>query len=211
MVKAGAFFGLAGVILLVTMAVVGIGAGETLGVLEQPDLDPPYAAAIRPGADSILVLMALDTLFLVAYSGAFLGAAAAVWKKAAIWGAAGLGFALLTTVLDLSENALTVNIARKALADQEISSGLLTAVNALGYVKYGSASVATAFFAAALLVSMPASPRLTRATAALLLLFGVVNAITIAVPAAGLLLVLWMLVVLTASTVLLFNIARKGD
>jgi hypothetical protein len=210
-IKAGAYFGLAGVVLLVLMAVVGLGAGETLGVLDQPDLRPPYAAAIRPGANSLLLLMALDSLFLIAYSGAFLGAAAAVWKKAALWGAVGLGFALMTTLLDLSENALTINIARKALAGQDISPGILTALSAVGYVKYGSAAVATAFFAAALLISMPAARRLTQITAVLLLLFGVVHAFTVALPSASLLLVVWMLLVLLASTILLWQAAKAGD
>jgi hypothetical protein len=207
-IRAGAFFGLTGVVLLVIMALVGLGAGETLGVMEQPGLEPPYAAAIRPGAETILQLMALDSLFLIAYTGTFIGAAAAVWRRATIWGAVGLGFALLTTVMDMGENALTINIARKALTDMEITSGLLTAVNALGYVKYGSASLATTFFAAALWLSMPASKSLTRITAILLLLFGVVHAFTVAVPSAGLLLVLWMLIVLAASTALLWRASK---
>ncbi|MDX1436422.1 MAG: hypothetical protein R3335_06415 [Anaerolineales bacterium] len=209
-IRAGAYFGAAGAALLVLMAIIGLGAGETLGVLAQPDLHPPYGPAIKPGAAALLKLMALDSLFLIAYSGAFVGAAAAVWRRAMIWGAVGLGFALLTALLDMSENALTVQIARKALADLEISSGMLTAVSALGFVKYGSASIATASFAAGLVISMPAPHRLTQVTAILLLLFGLVNAITVAFPAAAALLILWMLVVLVAATIFLWRVSRDG-
>jgi hypothetical protein len=209
-VRAGAYFGVAGVVLLIIMTIIGLGAGETLGVLGQPDLRPPYGQAIKPGAGSLLLLMTFDSLFLIAYSGVFIGAAAAVWSRAAIWGTAGLGFALLTTLLDMSENALTVNIARKALADLEVSSGLLTAVSVLGFVKYGAAAVATAFFAVAILISMPASHRLTQVTAILLLLFGLVNAVTVAFPSTGILLILWMLVILGAATVFLWQVSKGG-
>lgn len=210
-IRAGAYFGGAAVVLLLMMAVIGAGAGETLGVLGQPDLQPPYGPSIKPGANTVVLVMALDSLFLIAYSGVFVGAAAAVWGRAAIFGITGLGFALLTTLLDMSENALTVSIAHKALADIEVSASLLTAVNVLGFVKYGAASVATAFFAAGLLISMPATRRVTQVTAVLLLLFSIVNAITIAFPSAGLLLILWMLVVLVGSTVFLWQVGEVDE
>ena len=207
-VRAGAFCALAGAVILIVMAVVGLPAGEGMAIMGQPGLPDKYVTIISPYANTLQAVIALDNIFLIAYTGAFIGAAALVWRRARLLGVIALGFALLLALLDISENALTVNIARAAETGVPITAGEITLLGLLEQIKYASGTVAVAYFAIALLIAQPASRGLTLGVAVIFLLFPVVNAITVVNPGAKTLLILWMLFMLLASAVLLWKSAQ---
>ena len=207
-VRAGAYCALAGAVILIGMAVVGLSAGEGLAILGQPGLPETYATNLEPYADSLQVVMALDNLFLIAYTGAFIGAAALVWGRARLLGIIGLGLALLLALLDISENAVTVQIARAVESALPIPAGEIALLGLLEQIKYATGTLAVVYFAIAILIAQPASRGLTVGVSALFLLFPVVNAITVVNPAAETLLILWMLLMLLATSVLLWRSAQ---
>ena len=208
-VRAGAFCALAASVILVVMAIVGLPAGEAMAIVGQPGLPDNYVTILSPYADTLQAVMALDNIFLIAYTGAFIGAAALVWGRARLLGVIGLGFSLLLALLDISENAVTVNIARAVETGVPVAVGEITLLGLLEQIKYAAASVAVVYFAIALLIAQPASRALTWVVAALFLLFPVVNAVTVVNPGAKTLLILWMLLMLLASAVLLWRSAQE--
>lgn len=207
-VRAGAVCALAASVILVVMAIVGLPASESMAIMGQPGLPDNYVTILSPYADTLQAVMALDNIFLIAYTGAFIGAAALVWRRARLLGIIGLGFALLLALLDISENAVTVNIARAAETGVPVAVGEITLLGLLEQIKYASGTLAVAYFAMALLIAQPASRGLTLGVAVIFLLFPVVNAITVVNPAAKTLLILWMLLMLLASAVLLWKSAQ---
>jgi hypothetical protein len=208
-VRAGAFCALAASVILVVMAIVGLPAGEGMAIVGQPGLPDSYVTIISPYADTLQAVMALDNIFLIAYTGAFIGAAALVWGRARLLGVIGIGFSLLLALLDISENAVTVNIARAVETGVPVAVGEITLLGLLEQIKYASASVAVVYFAIALLITQPASRALTWVVAVLFLLFPVVNAVIVVNPDAKTLLILWMLLMLLASAVLLWRSAQE--
>ena len=207
-VRAGAVCALAASVILVVMAIVGLPASESMAIMGQPGLPDNYVTILSPYADTLQAVMALDNIFLIAYTGAFIGAAALVWRRARLLGIIGLGFALLLALLDISENAVTVNIARAAETGVPVAVGEITLLGLLEQIKYASGTLAVAYFAMALLIAQPASRGLTLGVAVIFLLFPVVNAITVVNPAAKTLLIVWMLLMLLASAVLLWKSAQ---
>ena len=120
----------------------------------------------------------------------------------------GLGFALLLALLDISENAVTVNIARAVETGVPVAVGEITLLGLLEQIEYATGTLAVAYFAIALLIAQPAGRGLTVGVAVIFLLFPVVNAITVVNPGAKTLLILWMLLMLLASAVLLWRGAQ---
>ena len=204
-VRAGAVCALAASVILVVMAIVGLPAGEGMAIVGQPGLPDNYVTVLSPYANTLQAVMALDNIFLIAYTGAFIGAAALVWGRARLLGVIGLGFALLLALLDISENAVTVNIARAVGTGVPIAVGEITLLGLLEQIKYAAGTLAVAYFAIALLIAQPASRGLTWVVAGIFLLFPVVNAVTVVNPGAKTLLILWMLLMLLASAVLLWK------
>jgi len=204
-VRAGAVCALAACVILVVMAIVSLPAGESMAIVGQPGLPDNYVTILSPYADTLQVVMALDNIFLIAYTGAFIGAAALVWRRARLLGVIGLGFALLLALLDISENAVTVNIARAVETGVPVALGEITLLGLLEQIKYAAATLAVAYLAIALLIAQPASRGLTWLTGVVFLLFPVVNAVTVVNPGAKTLLILWMLLMLLASAVLLWK------
>ena len=204
-VRAGAVCALAASVILVVMAIVGLPAGEGMAIVGQPGLPDNYVTVLSPYANTLQAVMALDNIFLIAYTGAFIGAAALVWGRARLLGVIGLGFALLLALLDISENAVTVNIARAVETGVPIAVGEITLLGLLEQIKYAAGTLAVAYFAIALLIAQPASRGLTWVVAGIFLLFPVVNAVTVVNPGAKTLLILWILLMLLASAVLLWK------
>ncbi len=207
-VRAGALSGLAGALLLVLMALLGFSAGEGLGAMDLPADPAEYAAALRLAAPGVIRVLAIDNIFLVAYTGAFVGAAVLLWHKARALAAIGLAFALLTALLDIAENAVSVDIARTVLADLPVTLGRINFLGVLAQVKYACAAVGVAFFAIAIAIVLPAGRRLSLSVAVLFALFPVANALAVIKPAFALLVVGWMLLMLLASAVLLWRSAN---
>jgi hypothetical protein len=209
-VRAGAVCALAGAVILILMALVGLPAGDGMAVMGQPGMSDKTASIISPYADTIQAVIALDNIFLIAYTGAFIGAAALVWRRARLWGVVGLGFALLLALLDISENAVTVQIARATETGIPVSTAEITLLGLLEQIKYATATLAVVYFAIALLIAQPASRALTIGVAVLFILFPVVNAVTVVNPAARLLLIVWMLLMLLATAVLLWQGSQEN-
>ena len=207
-VRAGSVCALTASVILVVMAIAGLPAGESMAILGQPGLPDNYVTVLSPYADTLQVVMALDNIFLIAYTGAFIGAAALVWRRARLLGVIALGFALLLALLDISENAVTVNIARAVETGVPVPVGEITLLGLLEQIKYATATLAVAYFAIALLIAQPAGRGLSVGVAVLFLLFPLVNAVTVVNPAAKTLLILWMLLMLLASAVLLWRGAQ---
>ena len=205
-IRAGAVCAAAGAMILVGMMIVGGGAAESLGILGQPGTPDQYAAAIRPVVDVLFRVMALDNIFLIAYTGAFIGAAALVWEKAQLFGVTGLGFAILLALLDVTENSVTVDMARAVNVGVPIPGWEIPTLGLLEQVKYASGALALVFFAVGLFVALP-QKRYAKVVAVLFLFYPVTNALKI-MTGNALLLVLWMLVMLVASARLLWRQGR---
>lgn len=207
-VRAGAYCALAGAVILIGMAVVGLSAGEGMVIVGQPGSPETYAASLEPYTDTLQIVMALDNLLLIAYTGAFIGAAALVWGRARLLGIIGLGLALLLALLDISENAVTIQIARSVESSLPVSATEITLLGLLEQIKYATATLAVVYFAIAILIAQPASRGLTVGVSALFLLFPLVNAVTVVNPAADILLILWMLLMLLGTSILLWRSAQ---
>jgi hypothetical protein len=200
--RAGVYCGVAGALLLVVMAVLGLPAGDAMGAAEMPAPPDIYVARIKPAAATLIRVLAVDNIFLIAYTGVFVAAAVLVWEKARTLGIIGLGFAVLTALLDIIENAVLIDLARTLLADLTVSPGRVSLLSVFTQVKFASAALAVAFFAMAILIDRPTRGSLDFGVAALFGLFPVVNAMAVANPALSLLVILWMLLMLLASAVL---------
>ncbi len=207
-VRAGAVCAAIGALILMGMMVVAGRAGDSLGILGRPGTPEQYADAIRPVAEVLLRVMALDNIFLIAYTGAFIGAAALVWDKARLFGMVGLGFAILLALLDVIENSVTVDMARSTVGSVPIPGWEIPALGLLEQVKYASGTLAVVFFAVGLLIALP-QRRYAKVVVVLFLFFPVTNALKI-VGGNPLLLVLWMLVLLGASAGLLWQEGGRG-
>lgn len=212
--KAGAAAAAAGALLILVMVVIGASAGSAMAELDQPLAQGAQTAMLRPHAGTIIRVLAVDNLFLIAYTGAFIGAAALVWGGARLLAAAGLGFALLTALLDLIENAIIIHLARAALAEVGVQAAQETAItlgiSAIGQVKYAGAGAGLVFFGLALLVVKPAGRRLRLAAVLLFLLFPGVNALALVDPELGLMRVAWMFLMLIVSAFLLWKSADRA-
>jgi hypothetical protein len=210
MLQAGMYCAVAGVVLLFAMAVIGMPAGDALGMAEMPAPPDIYIARIRPAAETLIRVLAVDNIFLIAYTGVFVGAAVLLWEKARPFAAVGLAFALLTAFLDLAENAILIDIARTLLADLAVAPGRVSLLSVAAQVKYAGAALAVAFFAVGILITRPTSPGFGRFVAVLFGLFPIVNTLAVANPNLSLLVVIWMLLMLLASAGLFRRVAAAG-
>jgi hypothetical protein len=190
------------------MAVVGLSAGEGMAIVGQPSSPETYTASLEPYAGTLQLVMALDNLFLIAYTGAFIGAAALVWGHARLLGIIGLGLALLLALLDISENAVTIQITRAVESGLPVSATEIALLGLLEQIKYATATLAVVYFAIAILIAQPASRGLRLGVTTLFLLFPLVNAVTVVNPAADILLILWMLLMLLGTSILLWRSAQ---
>ncbi len=210
LLRAGAVCAAVAALILIGMVVVAGGAVEALAILGQPGTPEQYADAIRPVVGALLWAMALDNLFLIAYTGAFAGAAALVWERAErakLFAGVGLGFALLLALLDVIENAMTVDMVRAVQGGIAIPGWEISALGLAEQVKYACGAVTVVFFAVGLWIALPKS-RYAKGVAVLFLLFPLTNVVKV-VSGSSLLLLLWMLVMLGASAGLLWREGRS--
>lgn len=215
-VRAGAVCAAAGALILTGMMVIGGGAAEALAILGQPGTPEQYAAAIRPGAETLLRVMALDNLFLIAYTGAFIGVAALVWEKARLFALTGLGFAILLALLDVSENSVTADMARAvgvhgaAIGNVPIPGWEISALGLLEQVKFVCGTLGVVFLGLGLWVSLPRK-NFSFWRLGIFLFFPVVNALKVANLANALPLVLWMLFMLLVIAEILWREGRAAS
>ncbi len=206
-IRAGAVCAGVAALLLVGMMGIGGGALEAMALLGQPGTPEQYAASIGPVAEVVLRAMALDNLFLIAYTGAFIGATALMWEKARWFGVAGLSFAILLALLDVLENSVTVDIVRAVQGGVPLPGWEIPLLGLFEQVKYATGTLSVVFFAIGLVIALPKSGY-AKTVAAIFFLFPVTNALKI-VGGSSLPLVLWMLVMLGASAGLLWQHSKK--
>ena len=205
--RAGVYCGVAGALLLLVMAILGLPAGDAIGAAELPAPPDVYIARIRPAAGTLIQVLAVDNIFLIAYTGVFVSAAVLVWGQARFFGAVGLGFAVLTALLDIAENAMLIDIARTLLADLAIAPARVSLLSVFTQVKFASAALAVAFFAVAILINRPAGRGFDFGVAVLFGLFPAVNGVAVVYPALSIMVILWMLLMLLASALLFWRAA----
>jgi hypothetical protein len=204
-VRAGAIAAFAGAVILLAMFVIGSRAASALAIVGLPGAPEQYARALNAGGSALIQVMALDNIFVVAYTFAFIGAAASFRERAKLPAAAGLVFTGLLAGLDLTENALTVQMARSALAGIPVTPGQIAALGILDQVKFACGAAAVIFIAAGMLIAGSDRPQFTRRVVEVFMLFGAVNALKVILPSSGLVLVVWMLIMLALGGVYLWG------
>ncbi len=204
LIQAAALCALAGAIILVLMGVVSSGARDALRSLDHPERQEDLADILRPSASPLVRLMALDNLFVIAYTATFIGAAALAWGHAFFFSAAGLAFALLLALLDLTENAVIVHISRAVKSGVRLSGRETSAISVLGQVKYATGTMAVALIALGLALGGRDDGPWHLIVALLYLLFPLWNAIAVIKPDWGNLRVAWMLLMLLVSSAYLW-------
>jgi len=108
----GGASGIAAALILITMLAVGLAAGSDSGELLQPT-DPDRASCLMSRYSGLVqTIVLLDDLFAVAYTGAFLGLAALVWRRSRWLAGIAMAFALATALLDFAENARLLTMAQ---------------------------------------------------------------------------------------------------
>lgn len=205
-VKVGALGAATGAATLVAMLVVGAPAADGLAILGQPGTPASYESAFVAHSVLLINVMAIDNLFVLGYTMALIGAAASIWAKARLLGITGVVFAITLALLDLSENALTVQMARTAAAGLPITEGQINWSGVIEQIKYGCATAAVVSLAAGLWVGVMERRRLVGMVVGLFLLFPLANGFAVINPGAKIVLFGWMLVVLSAAALLLWKI-----
>lgn len=203
LLRTGAVCAAGAAMILIGMVIVGSGAGEAVGFLGQPGTPEQYAVVMRPVAVALLRAMALDNVFLILYMGAFISAARLIWAQARGFAGVGLGFVVLLALLDVAENAVTVDMARAVIREMPIPAWEISALGLLEQVKYASGAMAVVLFALGLWIALPHS-WYAKGVAGLFLCFPVMNALKIVGISEGGLIV-WMLVMLVGSAGLLWR------
>jgi len=197
--RTGMFFAAASAMLLLIMFALGSEISETMDVLGQAASPETVAGSLKSGSQDLVALLAVDNLFLIAYTGTFLAGTALFWKEAKLFGMLTLVFSAMLALLDLAENALIIHTARSAAVDLGVTAGQVAGIALVEQIKYGSATLALAFIAAGLLAGGPVRSTLQKLMAGTFFLFGPVNTLKVIAPGTSLLLVFWMLVMIVVS------------
>lgn len=197
--RTGMFFAFTSAILLMMMFAAGTSVSSKMDLLGQAAAPEAVAEAIKSGAQGLTLLLAIDNLFLIAYTGTFISGTALFWNKAKLFGVLTLIFSTLLALLDLTENALIIHMARSATAEIGVTAGQIAGLALVEQVKYGSASLALAWIGVGILTGGPVRSLLQKVMAGTFFLFGPVNALKVVQPDSSLLLVFWMLVMIVVS------------
>ncbi len=204
-VKTGAIGAAAGALLLITMLAVGAPAADGLGILGQPANPGVYTTMLLEHGTNLVKVMTIDNIFVLAYTIALLGAAALMWDNLRLFGSVGMIFTLLLALSDLSENALTVQLARTASNGIPITEGQIAWLGIIEQIKFGSATAAVVILAVGIWAVMPRPYRLVRIVVGLFMLFPIANAIAVVNPSAKIVLFGWMFIILVAASILLWK------
>ena len=193
-------------LLVMIMVAIGLGVGSDLAVLEQPTTPTQFGAVADCHATAIQAMMVVDNLFVVAYVTAFVGLAALVRPRAPLAATIGLGFALLTALLDFTENSLTLHLVQGHLKGLGIEPDHLAVLSMVGQVKFLSVYPAVALFASGLCEPKP----LNRVMVVLSLVFPLIGALALVNVVAAALRVLWMIPLLVCGALLLWRQADRA-
>lgn len=190
----GGASGLLAALLLTAMIAVGLPAGADSAQLLQPT-EPDLAADLFTRyAGTVQTTVVLDDLFALAYTGAFFGLAAMVWPRSRWLAGVAMGFALATALLDFSENARLLVMARGIGGEANLTGAALRELTILTQLKYSCSHLATFLFG----LGLPRRDWLSWTVSVLLFVFPVVSTVAFAYEPATLarILLMWLLLVL---------------
>jgi hypothetical protein len=204
-IRIGAVGAFVAALLLVIQFVIGSTLGPDFAYLEMGSDSARVAEFLKTHAATLTNLMIVDDLFVVAYTVAFVGMM--IYTRKQLGGVAllALGFALLTSATDFTENSLTIALTRSAAGGGILETGALLLLQVLSQLKYLWIYVAVVLYA----VGTWQARLLNRVVTILFLLFPLLGMPALASPLFGLIRVVWMLVLLLAAGVLLWRETRS--
>lgn len=204
-IRAGALGSWLAAGLLLLQAVIATGLGSDFILLETSFDTARVAAFLQARAASVTQLMVVDDLFVIAYSVAFVGIAMVLLPRSRLLALTALGFALLTSATDFTENSFTVVMTRVAAGGGALQTEWLMLLQIFAQLKYLWIFVGVSLFA----IGIWNKTRMHRAVAVLFWLFPVLGIFAILCVSAALLRVFWMLVLLIAGGIFLWRKAAE--
>jgi hypothetical protein len=200
-IRAGALSAFVGAFILFVQFVIALPLGPNFAQLES-SLDANLVSTfVRDNARAMQWLMAADDAFVISYTIAFAGIAAFILPRSRLLALLGLGFALLTSASDFTENSLTLAITTLTLQQLPLDLNWLLVLNILGQLKWLWIFVGVTLFA----VGIWGERRLNRIVSVLFLIFPLLGVLALVSVEAGLLRVLWMFALLVAGGLLLWR------
>lgn len=199
--RAGALGSFAAAILLGVQFVIASGLGSDLTLMETSLDAARVTVFLQTHAPVMINLMVTDNLFVVAYTVSFVGLGVYAVTRQRLFAMTALGFALLTSAFDLSENALTIALARAAESSVPLELNWLLALQILGQLKWMWIYVGVTLFA----VTIWDATRRGRAVAILFLVFPLIGVMAPASVLFGLARIVWMFVLLIAGGIFLWQ------
>lgn len=204
LMRVGALAASAAVILLLVQVGIGAGIGADLALISK-SVDPARMTSfLTAQARALTLLMTADDGFALAYGLAFVALALYLVRTSRLAGALVLGFALATTVTDLTENSLTLGAVETVTQGQRLDGNVLLGLFLLGQLKY----LLIYFAALVIAVGLWNEGRAGRVMSVLFALFPVIGLAGVAVPEWGLGRVVWMVLLLAGGAVFLWRAGR---
>ena len=190
----GGASGLLAAAILTAMIGVGLAAGADSAQLLQPTDGNLVSGLMERYSGIVQTSVVLDDLFVLAYTGAFLGLAALVWPRSRWLAGVAMLCALVAAYFDFSENARLLGLAQGIGGEIGFSDAALRELHIITQLKYSASHLAAFLFGLAL----PRRDRLSWTVAVLLFLFALVSTLAFAIGALGLarILLMWLLVAL---------------
>lgn len=199
--RAGALGSFTAAILLAVQFVIASGLGSDLTLMETSLDAARVTVFLQTQAPVMINLMVTDNLFVVAYTLSFVGLGVYAATRQQWFAVAALGFALLTSAFDLTENALTIALARAAEIGVPLEKNWLPALQILGQLKWMWIYVGVTLFA----VTLWDATRRGRAVAILFLIFPLIGVMAPASVMFGLARIAWMFVLLITGGIFLWS------
>lgn len=190
----GGASGILAAVILTAMITIGLASGPGTTQLMQPTDREVVLEQLPSSSTPVQIITILDDLFVLAYTGAFLGLAALVWPQSKWLAGVALVFALATALLDFAENAHLLVMAQGVGGEANLTDSALRDLALLTQLKYSCSHLAAFLFG----VAMSRRDRLSWVVTILLFLFAVVSTVAFGYePAATVrLLLMWLLLAL---------------
>lgn len=205
----GGASGILAAAILAVMIAVGLTAGTDSAQLLQPTDADLVPALMDRYSGVVQASVVLDDLFVLAYTGAFLGLAALVWPRSRWLAGVAMLCALATAYFDFSENARLLAMAQGVGGEANFSDVALRELYIITQLKYSFSHLAAFLFGLAL----PRRDRLSWTVTVLLFLFAAVSTLAFAIQPLGLvrILLMWLLVALGGWLALRESKKLEGD
>jgi hypothetical protein len=190
----GGTSGILAAVILTAMIAIGLVSGPGTTELMQPTDRELVLDQLPTNSTSVQIITILDDLFVLAYTGAFLGLAALVWSESRWLAGVATIFALATALLDFTENAHLLAMTQGIGGEANLTDSALRALALLTQVKYSCSHLATFLFG----LAMIKRDRLSWAVTILLFLYPVASSVAFAYEPAAMvrLLLMWLLLAL---------------